>query len=337
MTPSPRARFIALAGAGYAALALLWLFLPDSWLPAWPGSGAASAKNLLLLVATTAAFVFALRAVPPQETGEPAAAEAERAADAARESSDDRERRERACAAELHAAQLELESLAYALTHNLRAPLRAIGGFSHVLLEDHAAALDAEARTCIEQIMRANDHLGRQLEGLLALLRCSRGELRRAPVDVSAQAGRRLAELAAADPQRQVCRHVDAGLTAVGDPDMLGIALAHLLDNAWKFTRDTAAPCIRVAAGEVDGLPGICVSDNGAGFDMAHAEQLFKPFRHLHRQDEFPGVGIGLATVQRIIQRHGGELRAVAAPGRGATFCFSLPSAASATENRHEQ
>jgi light-regulated signal transduction histidine kinase (bacteriophytochrome) len=105
---------------------------------------------------------------------------------------------------------------------------------------------------------------------------------------------------------------------------MLAIVVTQLLDNAWKFTRDRADAVIRVSAGEVDGLPGICVADNGAGFDMAHAEQLFPPFQRLHRQDEFPGIGIGLATVQRIIHRHGGSIWAEGKPNEGATFYFTL-------------
>jgi light-regulated signal transduction histidine kinase (bacteriophytochrome) len=118
---------------------------------------------------------------------------------------------------------------------------------------------------------------------------------------------------------------VQDGLVAQGDPRMLASALENLIDNAWKYTGATAAPAIRVHRGEVGGLRGLCVSDNGAGFNMGQADRLFKPFQRLHRQDEFPGIGIGLATVQRIVHRHCGEIAAHGVPGEGATFCIALP------------
>ncbi|OHC62866.1 MAG: hypothetical protein A2040_01220 [Rhodocyclales bacterium GWA2_65_19] len=236
------------------------------------------------------------------------------------------ERRATESGVELQAANRELEDLAYAVTHNLRAPLRAIGGFAQVLVEDHAARLDAAARGSLDQIMQGCELMGCQLDGILTLLRCTRGELRRTVVDMSALATRRLDELARAEPKRQVLREVAAGLVATGDQAMLDMVLIQLLRNAWKFTRDREDAAIRVLAGELDGRPGICVADNGAGFDMAHVQGLFRPFQRLHRQDEFPGIGIGLATVQRIIHRHGGEIRGEGRPGAGAKFCFTLPA-----------
>jgi light-regulated signal transduction histidine kinase (bacteriophytochrome) len=133
-----------------------------------------------------------------------------------------------------------------------------------------------------------------------------------------------LSELAAAEPGRVVATEVEPRLTAYADGRMFEAMLGNLLGNAWKYTARTPHPLIRVYGGELDGQRGICVADNGAGFDMAHGGNLFQPFRRLHRQDEFPGLGIGLATVQRIVNRHGGVIRACAAPGEGATFCFSL-------------
>lgn len=227
--------------------------------------------------------------------------------------------------AELQSANFELEELAYALTHNLRAPVRAIGGFAQLLIDDHAGVIDGDAKACLDQIMQANCNMGVLIEGILALLRCTRGELQREIIDISALANRLLDEIANVDPQRQLTRKVEAGLTACGDAAMLEVMMKHLVDNAWKFTSGRADAVISVFSGEVNGLPGICIADNGAGFDMAHAERLFQPFQRLHRQDEFPGIGIGLATVQRIINRHGGDLRAMAAPGAGATLCFVLP------------
>ena len=227
--------------------------------------------------------------------------------------------------AELAAANQELESFAYAVSHDLRAPLRAMNGFSQALAEDYGAQLQGEALGYLDQIGIASRKMGDLIDGLLVLSRSTRGDLRRDEVDLSALAGRRLDELARAEPARQVTVTVEPGLVVRGDKRMLEAALNNLLDNAWKYTGKAAAPAIRVYRGEVAGLPGICVADNGAGFDMAHAERLFKPFQRLHRQEEFAGIGIGLATVQRIVHRHGGTIAAQAAPGAGATFCFTLP------------
>ena len=247
------------------------------------------------------------------------------------------ERRVAERTAELKAANLELEELAYALTHNLRAPLRAIGSFARLLVDEHGGKLDGEAKVCLEQIVQANSAIGKLLDGILALLRCTRGKLHPEPVDVSVLANRRLAELASAEPQRQIRREVEDGLVVTGDRKMLEMVIRHLLDNAWKFTRNQKEALIRVFSSEVDGRPGICVSDNGVGFDMAHIGRLFQPFQRLHRQDEFPGIGIGLAAVRRIICHHGGEIRAVAAPNAGATFCFTLPQSSATQEDHHEQ
>lgn len=237
----------------------------------------------------------------------------------------DLERRVAERTVELQSANRELEELAYALTHNLRAPLRAISGHAHELFDERAEQLDDRVRVGLDQIMQANRVMGELLDGILALLRCTRGELNRERVDITALVLRTLDELDRAEPQRKVAREVESGLFAVGDAVMLELAIRHLVNNAWRFTRGTDDAVIRVSSGEVNGCSGICIADNGAGFDMAHAERLFKPFQRLHRVDEFPGIGIGLATVQRIVNRHGGEIRATATPGEGATFCISLP------------
>lgn len=236
------------------------------------------------------------------------------------------ERRVTERTAELAAANRELESFAYAVSHDLRAPLRAMSGFSQALAEDYGDCLQDEARLYLDQIGIASRRMTELIDGILALSRSTRGELRRYPVDLSALARRRLAELATAEPERQVAVAVEDGLVVQGDARMLAAALTNLLDNAWKYTGRTAAATIRVHAEmRDDGRRWFCVSDNGAGFDMAHAARLFQPFQRLHRQDEFPGIGIGLATVQRIVHRHGGEIIAHAVPGKGAAFCFTLP------------
>ena len=228
--------------------------------------------------------------------------------------------------AELTAAILELDSFSYAVSHDLRAPLRAMSGFAHALQEDHGDALPPEAKSYLEQIALAGRKMSDLVEGLLTLSRSTRGDLRMDRVDVSALAEAHLAELAAAEPARRVSVEVEPDLAVQGDERMISSVLNNLLDNAWKYTGATAQPKIRVHACDVEGRRGFCVSDNGAGFDMAHAERLFKAFQRLHRQDEFPGIGIGLATVQRIVQRHGGQINAHGVPGQGATFSVVLPA-----------
>lgn len=227
--------------------------------------------------------------------------------------------------AELSAANTELESFAYAVSHDLRAPLRAMSGFSQALVEDFGSQLVGEARTYLDQISIASRRMGELIDGILALSRSTRGDLRRDLVDISAIATRRLSSLSKDEPQHPVEWQVEPGLVVHGDARMLEAVVENLLDNAWKYTGKTQAPRIRVCAERHDTPHCICVTDNGAGFDMAHAERLFKPFQRLHRQDEFPGIGIGLATVQRIIHRHGGEISARGEPGKGASFCFKLP------------
>jgi PAS domain S-box-containing protein len=225
---------------------------------------------------------------------------------------------------ELSAANQELDSFAYAVSHDLRAPLRAMSGFSQALAEDYGDRLDGEARGYLDQIALASRKMGELIDGILTLSRSTRGELRRDPVDITAMAGDILAELARAEPARRVTAEVEPGLMAVGDARMLDVVLRNLLGNAWKYSAKTGEALIRVNAEPTPAGRCFCISDNGAGFDMAHANRLFQPFQRLHRQDEFPGIGIGLATVQRIVNRHGGEIRADGAPGRGATFRFSL-------------
>jgi PAS domain S-box-containing protein len=235
------------------------------------------------------------------------------------------ERRVEERTAELAAANRELDSFAYAVSHDLRAPLRAMSGFSRALVEDFRDRLGGDARSYLDQIELASGRMSDLIDGLLTLSRSTRGELCRDLVDLSALATRLLADLARAEPQRPVAVEVEGGLRVRGDARMLEAALANLLSNAWKYTGKAPTPRIRVYGEERDGRPWICVADNGAGFDRAYANRLFQPFQRLHRQDEFPGIGIGLATVQRIVHRHGGEIQAQGEPGQGATFRFSLP------------
>lgn len=237
----------------------------------------------------------------------------------------DLERRVGERTAELQSANRELEDLAYAMTHNLRAPLRAINGFARLLLEGHAERLNAEARDELMQIQRAGSRMGDMLNGILALLRSTGKGLTRTEIDLSALALRRMADLREAEPERRLQIEVEPGLVVQGDPEMLQLAVLHLIDNAWKFTRGRNPAVIRLSGESGPGFRRIYISDNGVGFDMAHAQRLFNPFQRLHREDEFQGLGIGLATVQRILRRHGGDIEARGAPGEGATFCIYLP------------
>nr|WP_321269568.1 ATP-binding protein [uncultured Tolumonas sp.] len=229
---------------------------------------------------------------------------------------------------ELKAANQELDAFAYAVSHDLRAPLRGMSGFSQALTEDYGEQLNDEARDYLNEINTASRRMGDLIDGILTLSRCTRGELRRDDVDISKMATRLLDEMSHSEPERKVTWRVDDNLKAYGDERMLEAVMRNLLGNAWKYSAQKPDANIRVFADPHvhDGLSGFCVADNGAGFDMAHADRLFKPFQRLHRQDEFSGMGVGLATVQRIIHRHGGQIEAIAKPGEGATFCFTLPT-----------
>jgi PAS domain S-box-containing protein len=230
--------------------------------------------------------------------------------------------------AELSAANRELESFAYAVSHDLRAPLRAMSGFSQALAEDYGGKLSGDAANWLDQIGIASRRMGDLIDGLLTLSRSTRGTLQRDAVDVSALTRRLIEELNRAYPEQKVASAVEDGLEVCGDPRMIEVALRNLLGNAWKYTGKASAPAVRVYSESRDGRHWFCVADNGAGFDMAYAGKLFQPFQRLHRQDEFPGIGIGLATVQRIVHRHGGVIDAHGEPGKGALFCFWLPEAA---------
>jgi light-regulated signal transduction histidine kinase (bacteriophytochrome) len=225
---------------------------------------------------------------------------------------------------QLQTANKELESFAYSVSHDLRAPLRAIDGFSQTVTEDCAPLLDDAGRFAIERIRANAIRMERLIDDMLHLARISHGELSCGPTDLGALARQIVAELREQQPDRHLDVRIADGLVADVDPDFMRIALANLLSNAFKFTGRQAAPRIDFASETRDGEVVYYVRDNGAGFDMAYADQAFRPFERLHSQDEFTGTGIGLATVQRVIRRHGGRIWADAAIGRGATFSFTL-------------
>ncbi len=226
--------------------------------------------------------------------------------------------------AELEAANRELESFAYSVSHDLRAPLRGIDGFSQALLEDYAGAVDERGQRYLRHVREAAQEMGQLIDDLLHLSRVTRGNLNRAEVDLSALVRGIAQAIAATEPERQAVWEIEDEITVYADERMLKIALENLLGNAWKFTgeRDVA----RIGFGRVAGAGGVryFVQDNGAGFDMDYVDKLFGPFQRLHTADEFEGTGIGLATAQRIIHRHGGGIWAEGAVDEGATFTFSL-------------
>jgi len=228
--------------------------------------------------------------------------------------------------AQLEAANGELESFAYAVSHDLRAPLRAMDGFSQFLLEDCADSLTEQGKGYLGEIIQASQRMSGLIDGLLQLSRATRGDMESVPVDLSALSELLLAELARTDPGRGVQWRIEPGIQVQGDSRMLASVMGNLLGNAWKYSAQVPAPRIEVGRVLEDGQPWIQVADNGCGFDMAHADKLFKPFQRLHRQDEFPGLGIGLATVDRIVKRHGGTLKAASSPGHGANFMLFLPN-----------
>ena len=225
---------------------------------------------------------------------------------------------------ELENAIRELESFSYSVAHDLCAPLRAMDGYSAVLLEEHADLLDEEGRHYLDRIRKAAGRMGHLIDGLLNLARISRRELVGTPVDLSALSHSVVAELRALEPERDVKVTVADGMTAEGDPRLLRVVLENLIGNALKFTSTRPASVVEVGCEERGGEAVFFVRDNGVGFDMAYAQKLFTPFQRLHGIDEFPGTGIGLATVQRIVVRHGGRIWAESAPGAGTTFTFTL-------------
>jgi light-regulated signal transduction histidine kinase (bacteriophytochrome) len=226
--------------------------------------------------------------------------------------------------AELAAVNKELETFSYSVSHDLRAPLRSIDGFGQALLEEHAGQLDETAMDYLRRIRAATQRMGELIDDLLDLSRVTRREMRHEDVDLSALAAAVMAELTRADPGRPVKVHIAEGMRARGDPALLRLMLENLLGNAWKFTGRETPACIEVGV-ERDGDRLVYyVRDNGVGFDMAYADKLFGAFQRLHGATEFPGTGIGLATVQRIVFRHGGQVWAHSTVGQGATFFFTL-------------
>ncbi len=225
---------------------------------------------------------------------------------------------------QLEGSNRELESFCYTISHDLRAPLRSIDGFSDVLLTDHADQLDDTGRGYLMRVRRAAKRMDALINDLLELAKVSRVSLDVRPVAIERLAERAIQDLQEREPGRVVEVVIHSGLQAHGDPRLLALVFQNLLENAWKFTAPRAVARIECGVEQADGASRYFVRDNGVGFDMAHASKLFGIFQRLHAMDEFPGTGVGLAIVQRVIERHGGRIWADAAPDAGATFFFTL-------------
>jgi PAS domain S-box-containing protein len=226
--------------------------------------------------------------------------------------------------ARLAASNKELEAFSYSVSHDLRSPLRSIDGFSQALLEDYANKIDATGQDYLKRLRSASQKMGELIDGLLRLSRLSRSELHREPIDLSIMAIEIATRLREMQPDRKVEFIIGGDLTANGDPQLLRALLENLLGNAWKFTGKVPSAIIEFGSIRNGLQKTFFVKDNGAGFDMTYVDKLFGVFQRLHDVTEFPGTGIGLATVQRIINRHGGTVRAEGEVGKGATFYFTL-------------
>lgn len=246
------------------------------------------------------------------------------ATEALQRAHDELEQRVEQRTAELKATNAELEAFTYAASHDLRAPLRAIQGFQRALEEDFGDALPDGARDFLAEIATASVRMGELIDGLLELSRSSRASLVRQRLDLGELAESIHARLARNQPDRHVTLHCDGDLNARGDSRLLATVMQNLIENAWKYSRDRTHATIDVTASMRNGQKVYCVEDNGAGFDQTFANKLFEPFQRLHHPSEFPGIGIGLATVARIVRRHGGWIEGEGRPGEGARFRFSL-------------
>jgi signal transduction histidine kinase len=227
--------------------------------------------------------------------------------------------------AALEATNRELEAFSYSVAHDLRAPLRGIDGFSQLLIERYSQRLDHEGLAYLNRVRAAASRMSQLIDALLSLAQVGRSDMQPLDLDFSQLVQSVTSELVAANPDRNVPMVIAPGMRAHADPRLLRIVVANLLENAWKFTARRQRPAVEVGPVQNTALPTYYVRDNGAGFDPAYASRLFGAFQRLHPDREFPGTGIGLAIVQRVIARHGGTVWADSRPDQGATFYFTLP------------
>jgi PAS domain S-box-containing protein len=218
----------------------------------------------------------------------------------------------------------ELEAFSYSVSHDLKAPLRSVSGFSSALLEDYSDKLDEQGKQYLQKIQEPSNLMTRLIEDLMTLSQVSARDVNYDKVNLSTLAGEVISELAKTDPDHKVAITVEPEMITYGDRNLLRIVLSNLLGNAWKFSSKAAEPKIEMGVTEQNNKNVYFIRDNGAGFDMNYADKLFKPFQRLHTASDFSGTGIGLSIVQRIVHRHGGRVWAEGKPGEGATFYFTL-------------
>jgi signal transduction histidine kinase len=231
------------------------------------------------------------------------------------------------------AASKEMEAFSYSVSHDLRSPLAALKGYAELLAEDYSSKLDTEAAAIIGSISQCVGRMGSLIDSLLSLGRLTNAELKVQAMDLRPFVQETISHLVAASPDRRIQLKMADDLVAEGDPSLLRLVVENLLSNAWKYTCRCQTALIEV--GKIPGSPAVFfVRDNGVGFEPSQAERLFLPFQRLHSERDFPGIGIGLATVQRIVARHGGRIWADSAPGQGTTLCFTLPNSAAQTPLR---
>jgi light-regulated signal transduction histidine kinase (bacteriophytochrome) len=311
----------------YVAFGVVWIFFSDRLLVSLhldPEliTRVQTLKGWLFVVGSAIVLYVALRRY--ERRGRDAVAALIESRNEVRRVNAELERRVTERTRQLEAANRELEAFAYAVSHDLRAPLRSMSGFSQILQENAPPGLDEKSRHYLQRIHDASVRMSSLIDDLLNLSRIGRSELTARPISLSQIAAEAAAAIRERHPTREVQLEITQGMEVSADPRLLRIALENLLSNAWKYT--SRSPQARVAVGTQTGDSGpvYFVRDNGVGFDMKYADKLFVPFQRLHPESEFPGSGIGLVTVQRIVARHGGRIWADAKPDEGATFYFTI-------------
>jgi light-regulated signal transduction histidine kinase (bacteriophytochrome) len=311
----------------YVVFGAIWIFFTDRllvWLHLSPELilRLQTAKGWLFVIGSAILLYVALRSY--ERRGGDAMAALIKSRNEVRSASAGLEHRVVERTRQLEAANRELEAFAYAVSHDLRAPLRSMSGFSQILQESAPPGLDEKSRHYLQRIHDASMRMSGLIDDLLNLSRIGRSELTARPISLSQVAAEAAAAVRERHPKRDVQLEVAPGLEVNADPRLLRIALENLLSNAWKYTARTSQARVSVGMQAGEHGPVYFVRDNGVGFDIKYADKLFVPFQRLHPETEFPGSGIGLVTVQRIIARHGGRVWADAKPDEGAKFYFTL-------------